>query len=265
MTFAPILPFAGYAGWKFLDRTLPDQIARAAQSPVAARDMAYFRDNIGSVSSASDLVSDYRLLRVALGAFGLQDDLPNKAFIARVLSDGPTAEDALANRLADKRYKAFSEAFGFGSTLGPRTRAPGFAERILERFSRQEFERAVGEQNGNMRLALTAQRELPELAARGLTETTGWLSVLGNPPLRRVFETAFGLPASISGIDLDQQVEAFQSAAQRVLGHAEIARFSDPEALDDLLRNFTIRAQAASGPSATTPGMAALTLLRTMA
>lgn len=258
----PVVPIGGYTGWRFLAKTADDQVARIAESPVQARDRDYFRENIGKVTSAADLVSDFRLRRVALAAFGLQDDLPNKAFIERILSDGVSDRDALSNRLADKRYRAFAEAFGFGGPLPPRTISPGFANEVLARFDRMEFERAVGEQDEDMRLALTAQRELPELAARGLSENTAWLSILGNPPLRKVFETAFGLPVSIGTLDLDRQVADFRQAADRVLGSSEVSQFTDPNKTDELIKAFTLRAQLASGPALTTPGLAALTILR---
>jgi len=257
-----VVPIGGYAGWRFLSATLDTQVQRMAESPLQARDRDYFRENIGNVVTASQLVEDFRLRRVALSAFGLQDDLPNRAFIERVLGDGAIEPTALSNRLADKRYKAFSEAFGFGGPLPPRTLSPGFADKVLARFDRQEFERSVGEQDEDLRLALTASRELPELAARGLPDTTAWLSVLGNPPLRRVFETALGLPASVGTLDLDRQVDEFRDAATRLMGFSDVARFAEPSATEELVKNFTLRAQLASGPSATVPGLAALTLLQ---
>ncbi len=256
-----VVPTTGYAGWRYLVRTLDDQVARMAETPIQARDRAYFRENIGKVASADELVSDYRLLRVALAAFGLQEDLPNRAFIRQVLAEGTADAGALSNRLSDKRYRQFSEAFAFGTPLPPRTSSPGFADRILARFDRQEFERAVGATDETLRLALTAQRELPDLAARGLSDVANWLSVLGNPPLRKVFETALGLPTSIGALDLDRQVEDFRNASRRVLGHSEISRFADPGTMDELVKSFTLRAQLAQGPQATTPGVVALTLL----
>jgi hypothetical protein len=264
MSFQPVLPLGGYAGWKFLQRSLDTQQARYAESPIQARDRQYFREKIGSVTTAAELVSDYRLLRVALGAYGLQDDLPNKAFIQKVLSDGVEREDALSNKLADKRYRAFSEAFGFGGALPPRTRFSFFADRILARFDRNAFEVAVGEQDPDMRLALTAVREVPEIAARDISNTTAWLSVMGNPPLRKVFETAFGLPTSIGTLDLDQQLGAFREGAQRVLGTSTFKDLKDPARVDELVRAFTLRNQIAAGPSTLTPGAAALVLLQNM-
>lgn len=258
----PLIPQGGYAGWRFLSASLDQQMARFAQSPVAARDMDYFRAEIGKITSAEELVGDFRLLRVALGAFGLQDDLPNRAFIRKVLADGVSADGALANRLADKRYRAFSEAFGFGGPLPPRTGTAAFAERILARFERQEFERAVGAQNPDLRLALSAVRELPEIAARGLRDSTAWLSVMGNPPLRAVFETAFSLPKSIGTLDLDQQLKAFRDGAERRFGTADFAQFNQPDRIEDLIRSFTLRSDTTSAPSPLTRGFAALTLLQ---
>jgi hypothetical protein len=258
----PLIPMGGYAGWRYLAGSLDTQMARFSQGPVAARDMAYFRAEIGKITSAEDLVGDFRLLRVALGAFGLQDDLPNRAFIRKVLADGIGTDGALANRLADKRYRALSEAFGFGGPLPPRTGSTGFAERILARYERQEFERAVGAQNPDLRLALGAARELPEIAARGLRDSTAWLTVMGNPPLRAVFETAFGLPRSIGTLDLDQQLSAFRDGAERRFGSSDFAQFTQAERVEDLIRIFTLRSEAALAPAPLTRGFVALSLLQ---
>ncbi|WJY22713.1 DUF1217 domain-containing protein [Fontisubflavum oceani] len=262
MTYQPVIPSSGYSGWTFLNRTMAEQSAAFSQSPALERDMEYFREKIGQVKTADELVKDYRLLRVALGAFGLQEDIQNKAFIKRVLEDGVVADGALANRLTDKRYRAFSEAFGFGTTLPPKTGYPGFANKILSGFERQEFEIAVGDQDADMRLALTAARELPQIAARGLSNDAAWLTVLGNPPLRRVFETAFSLPASIGGISLDQQLTTFRDRADQVLGSADLSQFSDPIVTENLVQTFLSRALIANIGGVSTSASIALTLLQ---
>ena len=490
MTFQPVLPLGGYAGWRFLQSSQEAQQARLAEAPEQARDRAYFRDRIGSVRSAEELVSDRRLLRVALGAFGLQDDLPNRAFIARVLEQGTDAETDLANRLANKGYRALAEAFDFtsdtaatpsvgsnidrvlnderhfrdtvptlrsidalledgrslrialaafglqddlpdrgflralfeGGTASPdalanrlenpayaalvdafgftpdgqsrtaepgfasgvlngldrtgfardllaketryqsavaalprlaamaqaglqdrrawvqvvtdpdlrevftaaigQTRgfdrlnldqqiatlqegarrlfgdggigqfadpdritglldaysravvfapestraleAPGFADRILQRFDRQQFQIAVGARDSDLRLALNLSQELPAIAADAGSDTTAWLTILGTPPLRSVFQTAFGMPDSVATLDLDRQVAEFRAAAERVFGRSELRQFTDPAAVDDLIRRFTLQSQLAAGPSQTTRGAMAVILLQNL-
>ncbi len=84
MTYTPVLPVTGYAGWTLLNRTMAKQTAAFVKSPEIKRDEDYFRANIGKINTAADLVKDRRLLTVALGAFGLDADINNKAFIITV-------------------------------------------------------------------------------------------------------------------------------------------------------------------------------------
>ncbi|TDX24880.1 DUF1217 domain-containing protein [Rhodovulum visakhapatnamense] len=116
MSFQPVLPLTGYAGWRFLERSMERQQDAFNKSPTTQKELDYFAKNIGKVTSADDLVSDYRLLKVALGAFGLQDEIGNKFFIKKVLTEGVDAEGALANKLADKSYYKLAEAFRFVSS-----------------------------------------------------------------------------------------------------------------------------------------------------
>lgn len=262
MTFQPVLPIGGYAGWKFLERTMEAQKTSFRRSPVVQRETDYFRVNIGKIKTAEALVADGTLLKIALGAFGLEGDLPNKAFIKKVLSDGTLTPGALSNRLADKRYREFSKAFGFGDFAVPRTQLSDFPERIAKTYETRQFEVAVGDQNEGMRLAMTAQRELAALSASNQTDTTKWLTVLGNPPLRRVFEAAFGLPSSFARVDLDTQIETMRDRADRTFGSRTINQFSDPEAREDLVRLYLLRSEVASAPTGMIRGSAALTLLQ---
>ena len=112
MSFSPVVPSGGYAGWTFLKRTQDRQQAALQADPVFKRDEAYFRAKIGSVTSAEQLVSDRRLLKVALGAFGLDADINNKFFLRKVLEDGTLSTDAkLFGRLKAVWNTARSGAF----------------------------------------------------------------------------------------------------------------------------------------------------------
>lgn len=260
--FRPVVPFAGLPGLAFLDRTMARQTEVFNRGPELARDTAHFRERIGTITSAEALVADRRLLAVALGAFGLEDDIDNRFFVRRVLEDGVEARDALANRLADKRYRAFAEAFGFGAPGGARTADPAFAERIVTAFQTRRFEAAVGESDATLRLALNARRELPELAARASSDSALWFEILGSPPLRAVFERAFGLPQGFGTLDLDRQLEVVRDRAQRSFGSGAVAQFADPGRVEALTRQFLLRAQAEAGPGPGTPGLVALSLLQ---
>lgn len=262
MTFQPILPLSGYTGWLFLQRTLESQTAAFERSPSIQRATDYFRENIGKIRTAEEFVNDRRLLEVGLGAFGLEEDINSKAFIRRILEDGTLKEGALALRLADKRYEAFSREFGFGD-LGSKTALRGFADRIIERFETRSFERAVGEQNPDMRLALNLSAGLKEVTDLSKSARAQWFGVMGNPPLRKVFEVALGLPAGIGAIEIDRQVSIFQERARATFGAREVTDFTDPDMQERLIRLFLVRSEMSASTSISA-GSVALQLLGNM-
>jgi len=248
MSFQPILPMSGYGGWSFLNRTLEKQQETFARNPMIQRDTDYFRGRIGEIDNAETLIADRRLLRVALGAFGLGDDINNRAFLRKVLEDGTLDPKALSNRLADKRYLEFSRAFGFGDNAIPLSKEKGFGDRIVAAYRSRQFEVAVGEQDETMRLALALRRDLASVADRESSDRALWFTVMGNPPLRKVFETAYNLPRSFATLDLDQQLSVLRDRTQKVFGDSSLVQFRDPERIDQLVRRFILRAQMEDAP-----------------
>ncbi|MEE4318045.1 MAG: DUF1217 domain-containing protein [Erythrobacter sp.] len=264
MSFQPVVPLPGLGGWRFLQRTIDTQQETFVRAPRISRDIAYFEAEIGKVRSAEALVGDRRLLTVALGAFGLQDDIQNRFFIRKVLEEGTLRPDALANKLTDPRYKDMAAAFGFGDFDVPRTALSDFGAEIVARYREQEFERAVGAQNESMRLALFAKRELAALAGSQESDNARWFRVMGTPPLRRVFETALGMPAAFGQLDIDRQLDEFRDRSRRVLGSAEVADFASEGARERLIQQFLLRGQDSTG-QVPGPASIALTLLQNAA
>lgn len=261
MTFQPVLPLSGYAGWKFLQRTLDTQQATFSKDAQITRATDHFRDKIGSIRTPEDLVADRQLLQVALGAFGLDDDIDNKFFIQKVLSDGTTADNALSRKLSDKRYAAFSKEFGFGDGGLPRTGLSSFADRIVKLYETKQFQRAVGVQDNDLRAALNLSGGLDEVVAGAASNNARWFSIMGNAPVRAVFETALGLPKSMARLDLDLQLDTFKSRAQATFGTDQVGELATPDQQEKLIRLYLIRSEAAN-VAATTGGSVALTLLQ---
>lgn len=259
--FRPILPLSGLPGWNMLNRTMDTQRAAFDSAPQTIRDTDYFEARIATVQTAEELVADRRLLRVALGAFGLQDDIDSRYLIRKVLEGGTEDPDALANRLSDDRYRQLSAAFGFGDAVGPRTNQEGFGTEITALFRERTFEVAVGEQDESLRLAMNATREMAEIGADDATDVTRWYRILGTPPLRSVFETALGLPEGIVQMDLDRQLDIFRQAAQDKLGIDSLDAFAEAEARDKLVETYLLRDQIKAGASMSSQSIA-LTLLQ---
>jgi len=257
--FQPVVPIGGLAGWAFLQDTLARQTEAFDKSPVLTRDTEYFEANISQIRSAEDLVSDRRLLRVALGAFGLQDALNSRFLIRRILEEG-TGEDALATRLTDERYTKLADAFGFDDAV-PRTQELGFGAEIVAKYRAREFEIAIGNQDEAMRLALNADRELAEMAVSDDSDETRWFQIMGTPPLRQVFETVLGLPDGFGQLDIDRQLDIFQEKSRTRLGLDSLNDLADDDVRQELIRTYLLRDQIKS-VSVVSSMSIALTLLQ---
>ncbi len=261
MTFSPIIPMSGLAGWRFLESTSEAQKKTFNASSQLKRETDHFREKIGKVTSAAELVADRTLFKVALGAFGLDEEIDKKFFMQKVLAEGSENRDAIANRLVDTRYREFAKAFGFGNESGPRNDLPGFANRLIEEFGKRQFERAVGNADGEMRLAMTFRREISALANSTAADSTAWFQVMGNPPLRRFFEQAFNLPRSVGSLDIDRQRNIFREKARSILGSSSLSALKDPEKIEKMTRLFFARSISAQQAGVTTPGFAAVAIL----
>lgn len=245
-----------------MQRTYQAQLEAFSGSNVRQREGAYFLDKIKEVNTAEDLVSDRRLLSVALGAFGLEGDLNNTYFIRKILEDGTGSQDALANRLADKRYREFSAAFGLGPGEFSKTGLLSDMEEIVRKNQVAQFEISVGEQDDTMRTALYAQHELADLAQRDISDDAKWFNLMGLPPLRGMMETALGLPANFAQLDIDRQLDVFKDKLQGLTGSETIDQFTDPEVRDQLTTAYLARSQIAALGVGFSSAQTALTLLQ---
>ena len=84
-----------------------------ATEPGVKTATAYYAANIGKVTSIGDFVGNYRLLSYALDAYGLGNQVNNKALVTKVLEGGVASSKALANTLSNPNWAKFAAAFNF--------------------------------------------------------------------------------------------------------------------------------------------------------
>ena len=88
--------------------------------------------------------------------------------------------------------------------------------------------------------------------------------MLGQPPLRALFETALGLPASFGQADLDRQMAVFRDRLLSMTGTSSVSQFTDMESMDRLITIYQARAQIDAYASSFSSAATALTLLQNM-
>lgn len=161
--------------------------------------------------------------------------------------------------MTDKRYLKLNQAFGFGTE--DRKSSTIDVAGIAKLYVTRSFEKNIGEQHEEVELALSAQRDLPEIIASSSSDTTKWFRITASPALRKVFAGAFGFQSNFSSISVDRQVEELKSGMQRMFGSPSISALSEQENMDKLIKYYLIRTQI-SASSIATPYSTALTILR---
>jgi hypothetical protein len=258
MSFQPALPLGGVAGWGFLKRTKARQEAAFAASPARQTEIERFSARFEKINNAKDLVKDRATLAVVLGAFGLQDDLQNRAFVQRVIAEGVADRRALANRLADKRYAALAAGLEHLGPSGNGKPSSALIQKISADYMARSFEVAVGEQNQTYRLALAAERDFPAMLLNFSSDKARWFGILGNPPLRKVLETALGLPKEFANLGIEQQAERVKTAARQRFSVETVEALVQPDTLQRVVQRFLVMSELRETSAALFPVRALL-------
>ena len=221
---------------------LTRSLSTTAAKPQVARETDYYLAHIENIKSIDDFLADDRVFRYAMKAFGLEDMAYAKAFMRKVLTEGVDKRDSFVNTLADARYKDFAQTFNFArydktTTIFDRTR-----QGTVDRYVRQTLEEDAGAQNEGVRLALYFQRKAPSV--------TSAYGILADAALLKVVQTALGIPAETSAMDIDKQ-------AQMISARLDVADLKDPDKLKSFLGRFASLWEV-NNPSSTTDPTAVL-------
>ncbi|MBO0733282.1 MAG: DUF1217 domain-containing protein [Methylocapsa sp.] len=225
-------------------------LSAMAQSPEVSSQTKYFEQNIGKVTSASQLVSNPRLFNYAMTAFGLGDRTNEKGLMKEVLAQGVNSSTALANTLGNPSIRAFALAFDFASNGPATTNSPSLAANVVNRYLENSLQTSQGQQNPGVQLALYFQENAPSL--------TSIYGILGDKNLLTVVQTALGISPLTSMEPIDVQANAL---SKRI----NLADFQNPTKLRAFIERFSAMNDVNNGGSTGTSGSNIVSLLNTEA
>ncbi len=185
---------------------------------------AYYKANVGKLTSIDDLMADKRLLNYALYAYGIDPTKQTPEGIRAMLEGGVSDPDSPANKLTDKSWAGFVTAFNFAEYGETATTRVSAGQPTVDKYMRQTLEEEAGDQNEGVRLALYFQRKASDI--------TNYYEVLADTALATVMRTALGLPDSFSSADIDKQVKLFESKLP-------VEDLQDPKKLEKFMQRFT--------------------------
>lgn len=183
----------------------------------------YYEANIGKVTSISDFVNNYRLLSYALQAYGLGDQVNNKALVTKVLEGGVSSSKALANTLSNPNWAKFAAAFDFVGSGASSISTSSAISTTTNDYVEEKLETQEGATDPGVQLALYFKRVAPTV--------TSALGIMGDKNLIDVVQTIFNLPAITSGTNIDAEA----SEISRLMPLSEL---QDPKQLNQLIDRF---------------------------
>ncbi|USG62072.1 DUF1217 domain-containing protein [Sneathiella marina] len=196
--------------------------------PTVVRDLVTFSEDITSIRSVDDLMKNRVVLNMVLSAFQLESEIDKPAMVEKILTESPTNEESLVNRLAEPRWTKLAEA------LHPLNSDPDFFQKqdnvdaILTGYKTNEYEKYQGENADGVREAMYFKR------LAGDVETV--TQIIADKALMRVVRVGLGLPESFQGLSFDQQLERLERMV-------DVEDFKDPEKIDEMIDRFLIFTQ----------------------
>ena len=209
--------------YKALTTNQTRSLQQAASQPQAAREIAYFKANIGSIKTVDQFVSNTRLFNFAMQAYGLQDMAYAKAFMKKALNGGVSSNDSFANKLSDSRFRNFVSAFNFAAKGASTTSSSTLVSDTVSKYTENALEQQAGNTSDGLRLALNFKAQIGSVSSI--------YGILGNAALYQVVRTTLGLPQAMSSVDIDKQA--------KIIGDKfSLADMKDPKKLDAFVTRF---------------------------
>lgn len=242
--------------FKSLQKTGEAQEQQFANQPMVKREVEYFLKKAKEVESVDDFFKDPRLLKVALGAFGLEGDANYTARTKAIMTEDPDSKESLVNKLAEPRYKEIAKAFDFFKSGTDNLQSDEFLQGVADKYLTNEFEKSLGGGNDALREAAYFRRKVAEVASED-----DLYKLMGDKVLRSVITDTLRIPKEIVNQGIERQAKVIGAKVKP-------EDFKDPEFVDKFLERFLVQKDAEAqmsgmgGINMNTPGALALQLLQ---
>ncbi|MGR9138646.1 DUF1217 domain-containing protein [Rhizobium leguminosarum] len=225
-----------------------DELTEATDA--ADEEITYFREQMATITTASEFLADDRLVSFALEAKGFDPDDVTSDELEKMFSSDLDDEDSYVNKLNDNRFAELVGAFNFDQDGNISAEPTGTVQQrgdvleTIDAYVRLTLEDDQGDSNTGVRLALYFERKAPEISNA--------YDILGDSALFEFFTTTFNLSSYVSNMDVDKQ-------AEMISNFIDIKDLSDPEKVDDLIKRFTAMYDMANGTGTTSTALSILT------
>ena len=226
-------------GLNLVDRTRDKQLEMIRSSSQHARAIEHFKENIKNVETVDQLLDDQELYSFVMRAFDLEDQIFGKGMIRKVLESNIEESGALVNRLTDTRFRDMYQEMGFGKDGqgNINTILTSWQDRMVDRYVERQFINNAWDGNETVATALEFRKVAGDIENP--------LDILKDRTMTSFFQTVFGLPKQLSGLDIDKQIEIVDAKV-------DFEKLKDPAEVEKMIRKYVAISDALNGTAAST-------------
>lgn len=218
--------------------------AKKTASTAADTEIEYYKTQMQSITSVSDLLADDRLTKFVLTANGIDPKDVKATDLKKMFASDLTDPKSFVNQQENSTFADIVASFNFNAD-GKLTAdaATGVQQRgaILEtttHYFQQTLEEQQGDKNEGVRLAMYFERNAPNI--------TSAYTFLSDDALFAFFKTTFSLPSSIANMDVTKQADMVKKLV-------DMTKLQDPDYVSKLLKRFTALYDLSNSSSTSSP------------
>jgi len=206
-----------------------------ATDPQTKQNLAAFNSQAPGITSPQQLLKNYRVLNVVLGAFGLSSLAGQTAVVKDLMTQSPTSPTSLAVKSGNPAWQSFAKTFS-NWTPAPFSSA-GTMSAISKNYMTAQFETSEQSQTPGLGNAL--------YFTRTMTSQTTLPQIMSDPKLLNVVETVAGFnPTQFGALDYNQQVRLLKP-------RVDLKDFSTPDGIRRYAQQYLATLQIAPQPTTT--------------
>ncbi|WP_137135541.1 DUF1217 domain-containing protein [Rhizobium sp. FKY42] len=196
----------------------------------AKEEVSYYSKQMVEIETASQFLSDSRLVNVLLTSYGVDPKDVSSDFLKQVFSSDLLDPNSFVNQQKDGVWAEILGSFNFDKSgnvsrnVNTGVQSQGKIIEIENKYNRQTLEEQQGEANPGVRLALYFERMSPKI--------TSAYDILGDTALLEFFRVSYSLPESFSNMDVDKQ-------AALVEKYMTLSDLKDSDKVAKMISKFT--------------------------
>jgi len=205
--------------------------------PQASSLAAYFNAHAASITTPAQLLGNYKILTVVLGAFNLQGSIKDTAILKQLITQDPTSKTSLAQKLGNAQYLLFAQALSNWKT--PPFASASSRAQLLSSYTVNTFEQTADTQASGLADALYFSREAPYIKSIAALQSDSKL---------------LQVAVAATGITYDQYVELdFTQQTSLLTSKIKVSQLQTPSYVKQLAEQYLVQ-QGGTGSSTPPPG-----------